>query len=132
LKAMHGLDPSYELAMLWGELPADWLEQVAAIPASAIHLHYRALSFNILDRAREKGIVVRTWTCNEPAQMAPFWDEGLGGVITDDPSLFLGWAAGPPALRAAERHPLAHHRAGRPSDRPAGAGLRPDQPEHSA
>jgi glycerophosphoryl diester phosphodiesterase len=90
LKAMHGLDPSYELAMLWGELPADWLEQVAAIPASAIHLHYRALSFNILDRAREKGIVVRTWTCNEPAQMAPFWDEGLGGVITDNPSLFLG------------------------------------------
>jgi glycerophosphoryl diester phosphodiesterase len=90
LKAMHRLDPGYELAMLWGELPADWLEQVAAIPASAIHLHYRALSFNVLDRAREKGIVVRTWTCNEPGQMAPFWDAGLGGVITDNPSLFLG------------------------------------------
>ena len=89
LKAMHRLDPSYELAMLWSELPADWLDQVAAIPASAIHLHYRALSFNVLDRAREHGIVVRCWTCNDPAQMAPFWEAGLGGVITDDPKLFL-------------------------------------------
>jgi glycerophosphoryl diester phosphodiesterase len=89
LKAMHGLDPSYELAMLWSELPADWLDIVAAIPASAIHLNYRALSFNVLDRARERGIVVRTWTCNDPAQMAPFWDAGLGGVISDDPRLFL-------------------------------------------
>lgn len=90
LKAMHALDPSYELAMLWSELPADWLDRVAAIPASAIHLNYRALSFSVLDRAQEKGITVRTWTCNDPAEMAPFWDAGLGGVITDDPSLFLG------------------------------------------
>ena len=90
LKAMHRLDPDYELAMLWSELPADWLDIVAAIPANAIHLNYRALSFSVLDRAGERGIVVRTWTCNDPAQMAPFWDAGLGGVITDYPSLFLG------------------------------------------
>lgn len=89
LKAMHRLNPDYELAMLWSELPPDWLDLLAAIPARAIHLHYRALSFNILDRAREKGIIIRTWTCNDPAQMAPFWDAGLGGVITDNPRLFL-------------------------------------------
>jgi len=89
LKAMHRLDASYELAMLWSELPADWLDVVAAIPASAIHLNYRALSFSVLDRAREKGVVVRAWTCNDPAQMAPFWEAGLGGVITDNPRLFL-------------------------------------------
>ena len=89
LKAMHRLDASYELAMLWSELPADWLDIVAAIPASAIHLNYRALSFSVLDRAREKGVVVRAWTCNDPAQMAPFWEAGLGGVITDNPRLFL-------------------------------------------
>jgi glycerophosphoryl diester phosphodiesterase len=90
LKAMHRLDPDYELAMLWSELPSDWLDQVGAIPANAIHLNYRALTFGVLDRARERGVTVRTWTCNDPSQMAPFWDAGLGGVITDDPSLFLG------------------------------------------
>ena len=89
LKAMHQLDAGYELAMLWSELPADWLDVVASIPANAIHLDYRALSFNVLDHARERGIVVRVWTCNDPAQIAPFWDEGLGGVISDNPRLFL-------------------------------------------
>lgn len=89
LKAMHRLDPSYELAMLWSDLPADWLDIVAAIPARAVHLDYRALSFNVLDRARERGIVVRVWTCNDPAQIEPFWGAGLGGVISDNPRLFL-------------------------------------------
>jgi glycerophosphoryl diester phosphodiesterase len=89
LKAMHRLDPSYELAMLWSELPPDWLDVLESIPAKAVHLHYRALSFNILDRAREHGVIVRAWTCNDPGQMAAFWAEGLGGVITDNPSLFL-------------------------------------------
>ena len=89
LKAIHRLDPSYELAMLWSDLPADWLDIVAAIPARAVHLDYRALSFNVLDRARERGIVVRVWTCNDPAQIEPFWGAGLGGVISDNPRLFL-------------------------------------------
>lgn len=89
LKAMYRLDTTYELAMLWSELPPDWAETLAAIPATAIHLHYRALSFNILDRAGERDMTVRTWTCNDPVQMEPFWDAGLGGVITDNPSLFL-------------------------------------------
>ena len=89
LRAMHRLDPSYELAMLWSELPADWLDIVAAIPARAIHLNYRALSLTVLDRAREKGVVVRVWTCNDPSQLTPFWDAGLGGVISDNPRLFL-------------------------------------------
>jgi glycerophosphoryl diester phosphodiesterase len=89
LKAMHRLDASYELAMLWSELPADWLDVVAAIPANAIHLDYRALSYNVLDRARGRGIVVRVWTCNDPALIEPFWAAGLGGVISDNPRLFL-------------------------------------------
>jgi glycerophosphoryl diester phosphodiesterase len=89
LKAMHRLDPSYELAMLWSELPSDWREVTASIPAAAVHLHYRALSLNVLDQAREAGIVVRAWTCNDPDQMAPFWQAGLGGVISDNPRLFL-------------------------------------------
>jgi glycerophosphoryl diester phosphodiesterase len=89
LKAMHRLGARYELAMLWSELPPDWLDIVAAIPASAIHLDYRALSFNVLDRARERGIGVRVWTCNDPAQIEPFWDAGLDGVISDNPRLFL-------------------------------------------
>jgi glycerophosphoryl diester phosphodiesterase len=89
LKAMHALDSGYELAMLWSELPPDWLDQLDTIPASAVHLHYRALSFKTLDRARERNKLIRAWTCNDPAQMQPFWAEGLAAVITDNPRLFL-------------------------------------------
>ena len=89
LKAMHRLDTSYELAMLWNDLPPEWLGLLDAIPATAVHLHYRSLSFKTLDLARERGIAVRAWTCNNPDQMEPFWAEGLAAVITDDPRLFL-------------------------------------------
>ncbi|RDJ03905.1 glycerophosphodiester phosphodiesterase family protein [Rhizobium grahamii] len=89
LKAMHRLDPSYELAMLWSELPGDWAEILTSIPATTIHLNYKALSFGLLEEASHRGIKVRAWTCNAPHLLVPFWGAGLAGVITDNPSLFL-------------------------------------------
>jgi len=90
LAAMHRLEPGLELAMLWEKLPADWAAQLAAIPATAIHLYYKALSIGFLEEASRRGITVRAWTCNDPAALASFWRAGLTGVITDDPRLFLG------------------------------------------
>ncbi len=90
LAGMHRLDPSYELAMLWGEVPTDWRDVLKAIPAKSVHLHYRSLSYRFLDETGKDGIRVRVWTCNDPALLVPFWGEGLAGVITDDPRLFLG------------------------------------------
>jgi glycerophosphoryl diester phosphodiesterase len=89
LGAMHRLFPEMELAMLWSKLPADWVEQLAAIPATSVHLDYKALSIGFLEQARERGIKVRAWTVNEPAILASFWPAGLTGVITDDPKVFL-------------------------------------------
>jgi len=89
LGAMHRLFPEMELAMLWSKLPADWVEQLAAIPATSVHLDYKALSIGFLEQAREGGIKVRAWTVNEPAILASFWPAGLTGVITDDPKVFL-------------------------------------------
>jgi glycerophosphoryl diester phosphodiesterase len=89
LRAMHRLGPNYELAMLWSDLPPDWVERLKLIPSKVVHLDYRALSYRALDIAREHGIAMRVWTCNDPAQIEPFWAEGLDAVITDNPSLFL-------------------------------------------
>jgi len=89
LKAMHKLDPSYDLAMLWSEIPRDWADILTSIPATTIHLNYKALSFGLLEEASRRGVKVRVWTCNAPHLLVPFWDAGLTGVITDDPSLFL-------------------------------------------
>ncbi len=89
LKAMHKLEPDLEMAMLWVEVPQDWEQQLAAIPATTIHMHYKAVSIGLLDHMRERGIKVRVWTCNDPVQLLSFWDAGLTGVITDNPAIFL-------------------------------------------
>jgi Glycerophosphoryl diester phosphodiesterase len=90
LRATHKLMPELELAMLWEVVPADWLAQLASIPATTIHLDFKALSIGLLEETSGRGIKVRAWTCNAPHQLLSFWDAGLTGVITDDPRLFLG------------------------------------------
>lgn len=89
LKAMHQLEPDLEMAMLWVQAPEDWEQQLAAIPATTIHMHYKAVSIGLLEHMRERGIKVRVWTCNDPMQLVSFWHAGLTGVITDNPALFL-------------------------------------------
>jgi glycerophosphoryl diester phosphodiesterase len=90
LKAMHVLEPDLEMAMLWGRPPEDWAEQLAAIPANTIHMHFKALSIGMLEETTRRGLKVRAWTCNDPVQLVSFWGAGLTGVITDDPKVFLG------------------------------------------
>jgi Glycerophosphoryl diester phosphodiesterase len=90
LRAMHKLTPELELAMLWETVPTDWVAQLASIPATSIHLDFKALSIGFLEETYRRGIKVRAWTCNDPIQLLSFWDAGLTGVITDDPRLFLG------------------------------------------
>lgn len=90
LKAMAALEPDLEMAMLWVQPPADWETQLASIPAETIHLYFKALSIGFLELAREKGIKVRAWTSNDPAELYSFWKAGLTGVITDNPKIYLG------------------------------------------
>lgn len=90
LKAMHALEPDLEMAMLWGRPPEDWAEQLAAIPATSIHMHFKALSIGMLEETTRRGLKVRAWTCNDPVQLVSFWGAGLTGVITDNPKVFLG------------------------------------------
>jgi glycerophosphoryl diester phosphodiesterase len=89
LKAMAAKEPDVEMAMLWVEPPQDWEAQLAAIPATTIHLYYKALSIGFLEQTREKGIKVRAWTANDPLDVASFWRAGLTGVISDNPRVFL-------------------------------------------
>lgn len=89
LKAMHRLTPELELAMLWGRIPDDWEEKLAAIPATTIHAHYKGLCIGLLEQTSAKGIKVRAWTSNDPIELASFWHAGLTGVITDDPRVYL-------------------------------------------
>ena len=89
LKAMHRLEPELEIALLYERPPEDWEAQLAAIPATTLHVHYKALCIGFLEETARRGIKVRAWTCNDPADLASFWRAGLTGVITDNPAIFL-------------------------------------------
>ncbi|WP_064686018.1 glycerophosphoryl diester phosphodiesterase [Rhizobium bangladeshense] len=89
LKRMHEINPSYELAMLWSRVPDDWRDVLRSIPATTVHLGYKSLSIGFLEEAVRHGIKVRAWTSNDPRELASFWNAGLTGVITDDPSVYL-------------------------------------------
>lgn len=90
LKAMHKLAPDLELAMLWGRVPDNWEEVLAAIPATTMHAHFKGLSIGLLEQTAAKGIKVRAWTSNDPVELVSFWGAGLTGVITDNPERHLG------------------------------------------
>lgn len=89
LRAMHKLEPELEMAMLWEDVPADWVDQLAAIPSTTIHMHFKALRIGLLEETSKRGIKVRAWTSNDPIELVSFWRAGLTGVITDNPAVYL-------------------------------------------
>lgn len=96
LAALRRCAPDIPRAALWEKPPADWRAALEALGAGALHMNWRHLTPAILDEAAAAGIPVRVYTCNDPAALTPFRREGLAGVITDDPRLFLqdpDWAA---------------------------------------
>ena len=96
LEALRRLMPDQPLAVLYRNPPADWPEALAALGARSLHIRHERLTREILSRARAHGVHVRVHTINDPPRMEPFRADGLTGVITDHPPLFLddpAWAA---------------------------------------
>lgn len=90
--------PAQPLALLWTAPPRDWVQRVQALQGAAAHLDWRRLRLPMLAEAAAHDIELRVYTNNEPNRLVRFRD-GLTGVITDHPPLFLDrpdwarWAA---------------------------------------
>jgi len=96
LAELRRLMPGQPIAVLYEDPPADWPDQLAALRASSLHIWYEFVTAGVLARAAADRFHVRVYTINEPGRMQPFRGQGLTGVITDHPPLFLG----DPAWRA--------------------------------
>jgi glycerophosphoryl diester phosphodiesterase len=96
LVAFREAAPEMPVALLCEDPPADWQARLRALAAEGLHLDFRHLDRDLLSQARASGFRVRVYTVNDPALMVPFREQGLTGVITDHPPLFLDdpdWAA---------------------------------------
>lgn len=89
LRQIHALSPDLELAMLWVHVPPDWREILDSVGTRHIHLYYKSATPDLLRFARQEGITVRVWTCDDPQELVDLWPLGLDAVITNDPSRFL-------------------------------------------
>jgi glycerophosphoryl diester phosphodiesterase len=100
LAALRGALPEAPVAVLYTRPPRDWRARLAALDAEALHVQFDKLTPKVLAEARDAGLRVRVYTINQPELMVPFRGQGLTGVITDHPPLFLddaawaAWAAG--------------------------------------
>lgn len=89
LAAFRAALPEAPVAVLWTRPPRDWLARLTALRAEALHLQFDKLHARLLAEARDAGFRVRVYTINRPELMVPFRKQGLTGVITDHPPLFL-------------------------------------------
>ena len=95
LSAFRKALPEAPVAVLYTRPPPDWPARLTAFRAEALHLQFDKLHARLLAEAREAGLRVRVYTINQPELMVPFRGQGLTGVITDHPPLFLedpAWA----------------------------------------
>jgi glycerophosphoryl diester phosphodiesterase len=89
LRKSKRLAPSLPLALLtmpkeprWVRLMKDWMTDCIFI-----HPHKDLIKGNIISSMQIKERKVNVWTVNEPALILSLVEQGVDGVITDDPAL---------------------------------------------
>jgi glycerophosphoryl diester phosphodiesterase len=79
------LDAAPELprAYLTETLPDDWRERAGVLRCIALDCKHTLLTPEVVNRARETGLRVATWTVNDPSRAAYLFDLGVDTIITD-------------------------------------------------
>ncbi|HVT76147.1 MAG TPA: glycerophosphodiester phosphodiesterase [Acidimicrobiales bacterium] len=91
IDAVRAADPS---------IPTGWLtisayDQLQALRTvvehghGAIHPHHTAVTTELAYAARDAGVVINTWTVDDPVEMCRLADLGVNAIITNDVALAL-------------------------------------------
>jgi glycerophosphoryl diester phosphodiesterase len=73
----------FDLALLYEQLPDNWVLHADALGVSAIHLHYSGAEPMALRRIHTTGRLVRIYTVNELEQVKMLQALGVKGLFTD-------------------------------------------------
>lgn len=83
------LAPDIASAYLVEGLDAADIERTAAAGHRAIHPHASVLNEGSVQRCRDAGLAVNTWTSNDPGRLRELAELGIDGVCTDVPDVAL-------------------------------------------
>ena len=83
------LDPSVPTAWLTLEMGPDVIEQTASRGHTALHPWEPTVTFELVERCHEAGLLVNAWTCNDPDRFLALAAAGVDGVVTDVPDVMV-------------------------------------------
>ncbi len=91
------LAPNLRTAWLTTIVPENVVELLADHGHQVLHPWVKLLGQRVIDRCHDAGIVVNTWTCDDPARMRELISWGVDGICTNVPDIAVAVRAEPPA-----------------------------------
>lgn len=89
LASARARDAGVNLGILYPRIPRDWARDAQRLHPVSLHADWRHLDQERLIEIRRAGIAVYAWTVNDPATFRSWWDHGVTGIFSDDPTLFF-------------------------------------------
>jgi glycerophosphoryl diester phosphodiesterase len=85
----RSLAPSIRTAWLVSEVPDDIIATMVSRGHAAVHPWVGALFRSHIDVCHGAGILVNTWTCDDPSRMAELIEWGIDGICTNVPDVAI-------------------------------------------
>ncbi len=79
--------PMVRTAWLTSVVPDDFAEVLVGRGHVALHPWVRLLTADIIERSHAAGLVVNTWTCDDPDRMRELISWGIDGICTNVPDV---------------------------------------------
>lgn len=90
LELTRALDAEVRLGILYDDkIPRDWPWEVERLRAFSVHPNWEHLNRERVIELKRAEVRLVCYTVNEPSRFAPWWDQGVDAVISDDPTLFF-------------------------------------------
>ncbi|MGB0111773.1 MAG: glycerophosphodiester phosphodiesterase [Ilumatobacteraceae bacterium] len=89
IDACRALAPEIPTAWLCHDATAEAIERTATAGHAAIHPWEPTVTEHVAVACHEAGLLLNTWTCNDPVRLAELADLGVDGVCTDVPDVAL-------------------------------------------
>lgn len=85
----RAIAPQIRTAWLTTIVPDDVVDTLTARGHGALHPWVHLLGKDVINRCHAAGIVVNTWTCDDPARMRELIAWGIDGICTNVPDVAL-------------------------------------------
>lgn len=86
LMKMKEMNPNIKVGLLYMCAIYQPWNYANSVNGDALHPYYPACFLDdYIANCHKNGVMVNAWTVNAPAQIKDFMDQGIDGVITDDP-----------------------------------------------